>query len=631
METKFAKVLDSSQRVVVDLKRKRAVRCETYLTGDTRVALPLRSTSNSSIHKLAKRRKLLGLKPKCGSYISRYRKSLLKCYSNLKKTGFPQRLMYYQNGEWTDFPQDLVVAVNKDLQVKKPATEVKFNGRSIVLDFLHMLRFDLETGLQLPIAWIDEVGNCFFPETFTDYDERHDCCCHDYEKDHGHSVSEHHGSEEIKLQLEIEINGLDSKLKESSGESDALVKKVQLNQKPNSACFAAEVDDSCVKKSDAEVNKASGKDQEDKSLGHGALNCDTVREIFMKGIGSSSDVYIVDIYKGLGTTMQARLELFHKQAEITKKYRGDANVRYAWLPSSKEALTGITKYGLGHSGINKIKPTYGVGIHLIPANCTQTSASYCDVDENGARHMVLCRVIMGNMELVCHGSKQFHPSSEDFDSGVDDLQNPGYYVVWNMNLNTHIFPEYTVTFKVPSDSEGFLAGNGNERDISGVSTCCQGPQVQLDLNTSPVDVGNDCHQLPVQKSQETVAKPGPCSTKTPRSPWMPFPLLFAAISNEITSKDMGLVKMNYELFRKKQISRDDFVRRLRLTVGDSLLRTAITNLQRKIPSKCDLAPSKQEQGEIQVAENVLTLNRSSAGSSVVETSNAAFCLENAST
>lgn len=593
METKFAKVLASSRRVKVDLKRKRAARCETYLTGGTRLALPLRSSLNSSIQKHAKRRKLLGLKPMCTNHISRFRKSLLKSYLNLKKTGSPQRLMYYQNGEWTDYPQDLVVLLKKDFQVKKFANEVKFNGRSIVLDFLHMLQFDLETGLQQPIAWIDEVGNCFFPETFTDYDEIHDCCC-DNERDHGHSFSPLHGSNEMKLQLEIEINGLDSsKLKESSGESNALEMKVQLDQKPATACRAAEVDDNFGKISDTEVNIIS-----EKSLVRGALDVNMVREIFVKGLGSSLDVAIVDISRGLGPAMQARSELFQKQAEITKKYRGDANVRYGWLPTSKEAVAGIMTYGLGHGGINKIKSIYGAGTYLIPADCTQISASYCDVDENGAQHMVLCRVIMGNMELVCHGSKQFHPSSEDFDSGVDDLQNPGFYVVWNMNMNTHIFPEYTVSFKIPSDTEGLLVENESKHATSGVSTCCQGPQVQLDLNSTPVDV------VPVQRSREIVAKQASGPAKTPRSPWMPFPLLFAAISSKVTPRDMDLVKTNYELFRMKQISRDEFVKRLRLIVGDNLLRSAITNLQRKIPSNMegDFVLPKQEQGEIQAAQ-----------------------------
>lgn len=82
------------------------------------------------------------------------------------------------------------------------------------------------------------------------------------------------------------------------------------------------------------------------------------------------------------------------------------------------------------------------------------SVRYCDVDENGVRHLALCRVIMGNMEILQPGTGQFHPSSCEYDNGVDSIECPRYYVVWNMNMNTHIYPEFVVSFKVSSDAEG---------------------------------------------------------------------------------------------------------------------------------------------------------------------------------
>uniref|UniRef100_A0A2P2JE37 Uncharacterized protein MANES_10G069300 n=1 Tax=Rhizophora mucronata TaxID=61149 RepID=A0A2P2JE37_RHIMU len=39
------------------------------------------------------------------------------------------------------------------------------------------------------------------------------------------------------------------------------------------------------------------------------------------------------------------------------------------------------------------------------------------------------------------------------------------------------------------------------------------------------------------------------SIKTPKSPWMPFPMLFAAISNRVPCKHMELVTNYYELFK----------------------------------------------------------------------------------
>lgn len=71
------------------------------------------------------------------------------------------------------------------------------------------------------------------------------------------------------------------------------------------------------------------------------------------------------------------------------------------------------------------------------------------LDENGLRHVLLCRVILGNMEEVRPGSKQFYSSSEEFDSGVDNLIDPRRYIIWSTHLNTHILPEYIISFWAP--------------------------------------------------------------------------------------------------------------------------------------------------------------------------------------
>ncbi|CAL5436389.1 unnamed protein product [Camellia sinensis] len=594
METKFTKVLDNGRRVVVDLKRKRAARCEAYFTGIARKVLSQQTALNSSIYKMGKRRKLNGSKSKCGYCASHLKKSLLRYYSNFSRSGIPQRLMFYQNGEWNDFPHDLIGLIKKDLQVKKATTEVEFNGRLFVLDFLHMMRLDMKTGLQQPIAWIDEAGKCFFPEIFSADEELPECCHHEFEKDEEHLFSEPHGYQDIRLQLEIEVNGSDcSKFNEHSGESNAVNQQIQVDKKHASDHCDVEVEDSCVRASDRKVDAAVGENQQiEKNMVtgiaaiHGDVDYDAVRKMFFAGMGSFANADIVDIYRGSSTSMQARLELFHKQVEITKKFRGDANVQYAWLPCSKGVLSSIMMYGLGHCGTSKIKSTYGIGVHLSPANCTITSASYCDVDENGVRHMVFCHVIMGNMEVVHAGSKQFHPSSEDFDSGVDDMHTPRQYIVWNVNKNTHIYPEYVVSFKVSSDAEGLLVGSESKLDISGVTTCSQGPQVQLQLDPSLAQLGiNNCHQVPVERCQERASNLCSSITRTPNSPWMPLPMLFAAISNKVPVNDMELIETNYELFRSKKISRDDFITKLRLIVGDTLLRSTITNLQSKEKNK----------------------------------------------
>lgn len=79
------------------------------------------------------------------------------------------------------------------------------------------------------------------------------------------------------------------------------------------------------------------------------------------------------------------------------------------------------------------------------------------VDGDGMKHMLLCRVLLGKTEVVNRFSTQCHPSSDDFQSGVDDLVSPKKYVVWSSQMNTHILPEFVISFKTqtPVNSKSF--------------------------------------------------------------------------------------------------------------------------------------------------------------------------------
>ncbi|KAI3469187.1 hypothetical protein Pfo_025850 [Paulownia fortunei] len=526
MNTKSEKALGSGRCGVVDLKRKHSDRCTVRSTGATRVLFPPRSSPRSSNHNLAKRRKLDKSGNKYGSCAFPSGNRLLKYYSNFKKSGILNRLMYYSNDEWSDFSQDVVAFVNNG-PVKKSAAEVEVNGNKILLDFLHMMQLDMNTGLHQPIAWIDVSGKCFFPEIASGYDEAH-----------GH---DHMGAE--------------------PQESKGNVEQVQADENAAVEDCDDESNHGCAKASDVEVVEKCGDSQQMEGNMivavdpvHGSLESDAIKEMFFKAI-SSAAAKIVEIHRCPSMAMETRLELFEKQVEITKRYRGDANVQYAWLPCSRRTVSTILKYGVGHYEPLIIKPLHGMGIHLIPANGTQISINNIDADENGSRHMVFCCVIMGNMEVVPCGSNQLHPSSEDFDSGVDHLENPKHYVVWNMNMNSHIYPECVVSFKLTSDVEGPVFGQGSRVSIPGFSLCCRGPQAQK---------------------------------RIPESPWMPFPILLSAISNEVPSQNMDLVKTNYELFKNKKISRDVFVTKLRSIVGDAILKLAIPSLQ------CEVSNSSVE-------------------------------------
>ena len=81
------------------------------------------------------------------------------------------------------------------------------------------------------------------------------------------------------------------------------------------------------------------------------------------------------------------------------------------------------------------------------------------VDDDGIKHILLCRVLLGKTELVNPFSTQCHPSSDDFQSGVDNLTSPKKFVVWSSQMNTHILPEFVISFKMISTMNSELFSN----------------------------------------------------------------------------------------------------------------------------------------------------------------------------
>ncbi|OMO77385.1 hypothetical protein CCACVL1_15042 [Corchorus capsularis] len=368
MEAQNDMVLDSKLGVLHGIKRKRAVQHATVFPGASHVIIPQPSLGLSP-QKHGKRRRLNDCRGKSG-------RSLLLCYSNFKKTGIPQRIMFFENDGWTDFPHDLIALIKKDLDAKQPFIEVEIGGQSFVLDLLHMFRLDRKTGCKQPIAWIDEVGRCFFPETFADEDGPYDCCEHDCESDQESMFSKSYAPQEIKLQLEIDINGVQqSKLKECSGESSSFVRQVPIAQNPATSHCAVEVEDSCKRIVEARPCESLEdiQQKENKFLDvefDSQLDSSTVEQMFLMGMNPCGGVDVLDIKPCAGASAQYRLERFQKQVQIMKKYRGNANVQYAWLASSKKALPTIGMHGLGHSGLSTIPQIYGAGVHLAASKFT---------------------------------------------------------------------------------------------------------------------------------------------------------------------------------------------------------------------------------------------------------------------
>ncbi|KAL5980411.1 hypothetical protein ACLOJK_028319 [Asimina triloba] len=589
MEVKSAKGLGSGRRILIDLKKKRATKWAANFTHAARKSMAQRTTSDQPAES-CKRVRSGDCKNNCRC---RFRKSVLKNYSNFMKSGLPQRLLTYRNGEWTDFPREVIALVKYDFKSRKAITEVSIQGSRSLIDFLHMVQIDLETGLQQPIAWIDENDACFFPEVYSDIDESLGCCGSHGEEDQSDICPESNRTREIHLQLDIAIGAADSS---KSEESDIpCVKRLKVTEEPSSNCYELEQSSAASDKYNAEIKEVIGENQpvafstfQNAGLGFddgclarlvsGGRDYESVKNMLLVGLGQFIDAdNIVGIYGALSSdSMKTQYQLFQKQVEITTKSRGNANVKYAWFGASKGVIKEIMLNGFRHDWLPKAYPSYGVGIHLTPVNCSHVSARYSDVDENGTRHMVLCRVILGNMELVHPGSEQFHPSREVFDSGVDDIWNPKHYIIWKTYMNTHIYPQYAVSFRIPPSAEDSLVGKEGKFDKSGVFS-------QVQQHALPINLVGESRGFSSSVEQPE-QKPGGCdlkAAKIPKSPWMPFSVLLAAISPKISSEEVKLLNLRYNEFKRKEISRAQFIIMLRQITGDKLLRSAIEDLHLK--------------------------------------------------
>ncbi|XP_048135868.1 probable inactive poly [ADP-ribose] polymerase SRO5 isoform X2 [Rhodamnia argentea] len=260
-----------------------------------------------------------------------------------------------------------------------------------------------------------------------------------------------------------------------------------------------------------------------------------IKERFVSRLGAlGGQVTVAGIHQNsyTGEAARARAQAFQIYSEaVQKKGGGDTpNVRYAWYATSKEGVLKILSYGFGYSGKPENNGLYGCGVYFAPDNHPLESVKSAPIDEDGLRHLLLCRIIMGKPELVSPGSEQSHPSSEQYDSGIDDLLSPRRYIVWSTHMNTHVLPVYVVSFRAP-------------RCLRGLRT--------------------------------------PEESRKPTSPWMPFPILISELSKILRPSDLSLISKYYKDHKGGKISRHMLVQKVRQIAGDGLLTRVIKSFRTK--------------------------------------------------
>ncbi|ONK55776.1 uncharacterized protein A4U43_C10F870 [Asparagus officinalis] len=255
---------------------------------------------------------------------------------------------------------------------------------------------------------------------------------------------------------------------------------------------------------------------------------------FYLSIGAlSQQCMVVDAYRSLHSSPmeKAQVESFRIFKEAMEAKRGgDANVVHSWYGALKDEVDRIMKDGFRMCGLPEKAGTFGFGLHLCPELSARESLISAPISEDGLKHMVICRVILGSTETILPGSSQSGPSSADFDSGVDNEQAPSKYIVWYPDVKTNVLPLYAVTVKMELNSGGL--------------------QRELDAT-----------------------RPG--------SKWMPLTSLVYILLNFVPRSTLRMLRRLHTDFLERKITRQQFVFRVRQLAGDEVLVYAIRDFQNK--------------------------------------------------
>ncbi|XP_038716658.1 probable inactive poly [ADP-ribose] polymerase SRO2 [Tripterygium wilfordii] len=179
-----------------------------------------------------------------------------------------------------------------------------------------------------------------------------------------------------------------------------------------------------------------------------------LKNLFLEKMGSlASHTSVVAIHRTTHSNWPGNFwDQSHKillGAVATKFGADNAKNTWGWYGASKDDISAIVSHGFTRPDEPVYGRSHGVGIHLSAPDYLLHEISHSAPDEEGIRHIFTCKVIMGKTEVIGDGSKQFKPSSVEFDTGVDDPVAPKVYIVWSAYMNSHLKPDLVISFMSP--------------------------------------------------------------------------------------------------------------------------------------------------------------------------------------
>nr|GMD93905.1 probable inactive poly [ADP-ribose] polymerase SRO3 [Ipomoea batatas] len=303
------------------------------------------------------------------------------------------------------------------------SVETEIGGSKCVFDLDRMIDVNLDTGAFRSVAWIDVNGMCFFPKSFV--------CSHDGENDLVNLGEEPknelvgNANERrylVQPELEIEIEFTDDSQNEAN--------QAKLNKRKREMGSSSKEKGKNVQ----ECELVSPRWPNTRVVAKQELGYEVTRDSFVLGmaaVGPGAMITAIHqrVRKG-GSVERAEYDAFQKQAGLVRQARGNSKVVFAWLGTTVQGVHSIMSHGFGATGMMSGPGPLGAGFILV------TLALTAQVDENGEKHLVLCRVILGKCGKIEVGSLQLSHSRMDFDTGVDDdLKNPQWFVQSNISEN----------------------------------------------------------------------------------------------------------------------------------------------------------------------------------------------------
>nr|GEW56063.1 probable inactive poly [ADP-ribose] polymerase SRO5 isoform X2 [Tanacetum cinerariifolium] len=222
-----------------------------------------------------------------------------------------------------------------------------------------------------------------------------------------------------------------------------------------------------------------------------------------------------------------------KLGEIRVKADGECvyrNMFGASLVSQAKEIDRIVGFAFGYGDVGNCE-WFRNAIVLNADHSPFESVESAIVDDDGVKHILLCRVLLGKTEVVNSFSTQCYPTSEEFNSGVDNAVSPKKYIIWSSQMNTYILMEFVISFKTQRIA--------NRPQVNGVR---------------------------IEK---------------PVSPWIPIPDLIAKLSKMLPPKSIKEITQYRHSYIQCKITRLDMIRGIKGISGDRMFLMVLKDFTEK--------------------------------------------------